>query len=87
MDMATRDIRIAEMKDVITQLNNTVESLKKAFEESQVREAEKDQTIENMKAVDAEKDKRIKNLEAQVEYLAKRSSPRKAKRPRTSPAS
>lgn len=72
MDMATRDIRIAEMKDVITQLNNTVESLKKAFEESQVREAEKDQTIENMKAVDAEKDKRIKNLEAQVEYLAKK---------------
>lgn len=24
MDMATRDIRIAEMKDVITQLNNKI---------------------------------------------------------------
>ena len=72
MDMTTRDIRIAEMKDAITQLNSTVESLKKAFEESRAREAEKDQTIENMKAVDVEKDKRIATLEDQVAYLAKK---------------
>ena len=34
MDMTSRDIRLTEMKDAITKLNDTVESLKKAFEES-----------------------------------------------------
>ena len=39
MDMTSRDIRLTEMKDAVTKLNNTVESLKKAFEESQARKA------------------------------------------------
>ena len=38
MDMTPRDIRLTEMKDAITKLNDTVESLKKAFEESKARE-------------------------------------------------
>lgn len=72
MDMTPRDIRLTEMKDAITKLNDTVESLKKAFEESKAREAEKDQKIEDMKAVDAQKDKKIASLEEQVAYLAKK---------------
>lgn len=72
MDMTSRDIRLTEMKDAITKLNDTVESLKQAFEESKAREAEKDQKIEDMKAVDAEKDKKIASLEEQVAYLAKK---------------
>lgn len=72
MDMTSRDIRLTEMKDAITKLNDTVESLKKAFEDSKAREAEKDQQIEDMKAVDAEKDKKIARLEEEVAYLAKK---------------
>ena len=68
MDMTSRDIRLTEMKDAITKLNDTVESLKQAFEESKAREAEKDQKIEDMKAVDAEKDKKIASLEEQTAY-------------------
>ena len=48
MDMISRDIRLTEMKDAVTKLNNTVESLNKAFEESIAREAQKDQKIEDM---------------------------------------
>mgnify|MGYP000843593084 CR=1 FL=1 len=72
MDMTSRDIRLTEMKDAVTKLNNTVESLKKAFEESQAREAQKDQKIEDMKAIDAQKDQKIASLEEKVAYLTKK---------------
>ena len=72
MDMTSRDIRLTEMKDAVTKLNNTVESLKKAFEESKAREAQKDQKIEDMKAIDAQKDQKIASLEEKVAYLTKK---------------
>ena len=72
MDMTSRDIRLTEMKDAVTKLNNTVESLKKAFEESKAREAQKDQKIEDMKATDAQKDQKIASLEEKVAYLTKK---------------
>ena len=72
MDSTGQDIRFAELKDTVAELNRKIESLTKAFEESRAREAEKDHAIESLKSNEAEKDTEIAKLKEEVEYWKKK---------------
>lgn len=66
MPSGVRDIQLLELKDTISQLNNTISTQNELIRSPQKMLQERD-------AKDSEKDQLIANLQAQLDYLKTRA--------------